>query len=115
MADDYSPGDTIVVNYPYREDPTLFKPRPAMIISKVSEKIYCIAKITTKNHTSRFKGEWIDEKSKEYIPMGIGEPSFIFLEQFIKIPSSLIKYPIGKYPDVEQLFKIHGIVSQEAI
>lgn len=27
---DFSPGDIIVVNYPYREDPTRFSKRPAM-------------------------------------------------------------------------------------
>lgn len=108
----YAPGEIIVVNYPFKEDPTLFKPRPAMIISKISEELYCIAKITTKNQTGRYKGEWIDENSKEYEPMGIGLPSFIFLEQFIQIPITLIKYPIGRYPDVHQLFKIHNLVFQ---
>lgn len=107
---DYSPGEIIVVNCPYQEDPTIFKPRPVMIISKVKEEIYLIAKITTKNHTGRYKGEWIDEKSKEFEHMGIGFPSFILLEQFMQIPVTLIKYPIGRYPAVEQLFKIHNLV-----
>jgi len=107
---DFQPGDIIIVKFPYKEDPTQFKDRPAMVMSKTDQNLYTIAKITTKDRTRELKGEWIDERSPEFKMMGIDQPSFIRLEDFIKVPKSLIKgKPIGKYPDFTKLIEVHKL------
>jgi hypothetical protein len=108
--DDFLPGDIIIVDFHYEENNQLFKKRPSMVVSKIDTDSYCIAKITKTNLVEKVKGEWIDEHSKEYVPMGLGFPSFIRLENLISVPKSLIKpNRIGIYPEVEKLFKIHNI------
>ncbi len=107
---DFLPGDIIVVDFPYEENPSIFKSRPALVISKIDATHYLIAKITKTNLVGKIKGEWIDEKSKEYLSMRLNFPSFIRLENLISIPVSLIKKgPIGKYPDIENLLKIYDV------
>jgi len=107
---DFSPGDIIVANVPNDEDPTHFKVRPSMVISKLDEHHYSIAKITKTNRVGELKGEWIDKNSKEFISMGLTFPSFIRLENIISIPKSLIRGSrIGVYPDIENLLRIHKL------
>lgn len=107
---DFSPGDIIVVNYPYREDPTKFSVRPAMIISKLDDNHYKMSQITTTNRVGELRGEWIDKNSIEFKMMGIQSPSFINLENILIVPKSLIKYgPIGNYPNIEGLLKLYNL------
>jgi hypothetical protein len=110
---DFSPGDIMVVNFPYREDPTRFSKRPAMIISKKDDNHYMMSQITRTNRVGEIKGEWIDQNSDELEEMGLDEPSFINLENILPVPKSLIIYgPIGKYPDVEKLLKLYNLCFQ---
>jgi len=107
---EFSPGDIVVVNYPYREDPTRYSRRPGMIISRHDASHYYISQITRTNRTGEIKGEWVDSKSVEYTAMRLDCPSFINLENILSVPESMIIHgPIGKYPDVESLLKLYHI------
>lgn len=108
--DAFSPGDIVVVKFPYREDPIMFSVRPAMIISKHGDDHYYMSQITCTNRTGELKGEWIDEKSKEYKAMKLKKPSFINLENILSVHKALINYGTGgKYPDFEKLVKLYKL------
>ena len=107
---EFLPGDIIVVNFPFEDKPTFFKVRPVMVVSKLDQDHYRVAKITKTNLVGKVKGEWIDEDSIEYGPMNLNFPSFIKLENLLCLSNSLIKKgPIGKYPGIDKLLEIHGI------
>ncbi len=106
----FSPGDIVIVNYPFREDPTQFSKRPAMIISKKDDGHYFMSQITRTNRSGVLKGEWIDEGSKEFISMGLKKASFINLENILPVHKSLICHgPVGKYPDLNRLLKLYKL------
>lgn len=106
----YSPGDIILVNFPYREDKNLFSKRPAFVIKNMGNGTHKVCQITGTDRRGELKGEWIDPESSEYEPMNLRKPSFINFENIIDLPNSLIIHgPIGKYPNAEKLLKIHNI------
>lgn len=106
---EFSPGDIIIANVPFEENPTLFKLRPAMVVSMEENNQYSIAKITKTDLTGKFKGEWIEFNSFHYKAMRLDFPSFIKLEALILIPRSSIVKRIGKYPNIEKLLHKHGL------
>ena len=106
----YNPGDVVVVNFPYRDNPTRFKPRPGLIISIEDENYYRVCQITTTNRHSAQRGDWILASSQLGQALGINKDSFLNIDNILILhKSSILGGPIGEHPDFEDLVDRFGL------
>ena len=108
---DYEPGDVLIVRFPFQEDPTKFKIRPALLLS-VEGDTYTVCRITKTNRSGSNKGEWIHSDTLVGGELGLNCDSFIDLDTIRHIRASFIihhKSPIGEYRELGILLSKYDI------
>ena len=73
----YNSGDVVLVQFPYREDRTRFKKRPAIIIREDTQGEYLICQITGTDRRGKNKGYWIEADSEDGKQMKLQKDSFV--------------------------------------
>lgn len=104
-------GDVVLCNFPYREDPTKWKRRPALVLKAVTvsgKEKYTIAQITTtdRTHDPNVHGKLIDIKSSAAKQMGLLSTSFVNLSTIKVVSRDIIKEAIGSCPIFSELMGI---------
>lgn len=107
----YSPGDVVLLPFPYEEDPSKFKYRPALIIDINDGIKLATLKITGTNKISQKKGMWVEKDSKRGMLMGLTKDSFIDCSRIVKVDEFEITQMIG-YMDDDGFEQIEYIVSK---
>lgn len=106
----FQPGDIIIVWFPFEEDISKGKPRPAMVISIEDTNSYRVCQITKTNKTNKNRGQWIEKGTELYNSMGCDCECFINLDNIITVDKRLIRVgQAGVYPNVEDLFEKFNI------
>ena len=104
----YKVGDVVFCRFPYREDPTQFTNRPALVMKVLNQgTYYMLAQITsTDRRNSQLIGYWVEQKSKENFSMNLKTDSFINLSNILKAPSHSLVRLLGKCPIMPALEKL---------
>lgn|SRR5690606_30171564 len=108
----YQPGDVVLCNFPFQEDPTQFKKRPALILRCLSNNRYLIAQITSTDRRDQCAGLWIQRISFAGIKMNLRMDSFLNLSRIIDVPDFAIDRLLGICPIMKEVNKActrHGI------
>jgi len=108
---DYEPGDVLIVRFPFQEDTTKMKIRPALLLS-VDDDTYTVCRITKTNRSGTNKGEWIHSNTMVGRELGLNCDSFIDLDTIRRIKASYIihdKSPIGEYREFDKLLSKYDL------
>jgi len=108
----YQPGDVVLCKFPYQDNPTKYKSRPALVLSDLSDGDYLLAQITSTDRRGELTGLWVLKDSKEGVQMGIRNDSFINLSNVARVRQYVINRLIGSFPDmdaIEDMCKENGI------
>lgn len=105
---DFEPGDILLVRFPFQEDPTILKTRPALLLS-VDNGIYTVCRITTKDRSGKNRGEFIHSDTMVGKELGLDFDSFIDLDTIRHLKRSLIIRSIGEYREFNELLSKYGI------
>ncbi|MFN8886656.1 MAG: type II toxin-antitoxin system PemK/MazF family toxin, partial [Cyclobacteriaceae bacterium] len=100
----YRVGDVVLCNFPYREDPTQFTKRPALVMKVTNAGLsYMLAQITSTNRTDSLTGFWIEVTSKKWSSMGLKNDSFINLSNILEVPSFGIIRLLGTCEQMQEI------------
>ena len=100
----YQVGDVVLCRFPFREDPTQFTNRPALVMRVINNGLsYKLAQITTTNRTGRQHGFWIEMKTDMWKSMRLKQDSFINLSNILEVPSFAIAKLIGTCQQMKEI------------
>ena len=109
----YQPGDVVLCKFPFRQDPSQFTVRPALVMRVINNWIsYKLAQITSTDRRDKLCGAWIKQKSNEGMKMRLRNDSFINLSNILEVPAFGISRLLGNCPvmaDLEKICVNHGI------
>jgi mRNA-degrading endonuclease toxin of MazEF toxin-antitoxin module len=67
----YKRGDVVTLEFPYKENRTITKPRPVVILETFVKDECYVCKVTKTNRTGQLSGRWVLKESEEGKLMGI--------------------------------------------
>lgn len=103
MGSGYNIGDVVLVHYPYKEDPSITKLRPAVIVDITETPILLFVQITSTNRSDTNDGRWIVSTSNAGKMMGLRKDSFLNYGNFLKLDFQFIYRKIGTCPYIDEI------------
>ena len=80
----HEPGDVVRLPFPYEEDSTKLKPRPALILRVEGKLRLALLKITGTNKSDTNQGMWVKKDSERGMLMGLTKDSFIDCSRIVE-------------------------------
>lgn len=106
----YKRGDVLLVYYPFSDDPSTTKLRPAILLEDAVDDHFVMK--CTKTDTSKYgKCIFIAENSKEYNQMGLWEPTYISTSETVTLEKCFIDSWLGHCPE-ELIDNISDIIEE---
>jgi len=101
MACGYEEGDVVLVHYPFREDPTKTKLRPA-VVADASETPLLVL-VTGTDRRAKAPGRWIPCRSAAGVMMGLRKDSFLNYGNHVRLDCRFIERKIGECPYTREI------------
>jgi len=99
----YKRGDVVMLHFPFKEDPTKTKFRPAVVLEDEDDPIFALIQCTSTNRSDKLKGLWVIKDSPEGRIMGILKDTFINVSNVVRLNRYAIYRKIGVCPLMDEI------------
>ena len=99
----YKRGDVVTLEFPYKENRTITKRRPVVILEIFVKDECYVCKVTKTNRSGQLPGKWVLKDSPDGKIMGLDNDSFVSSSDTITVKMGVIKAKIGECPFIEEI------------